>query len=225
MWRDTGNSRYLADALGWNALPLTDRGLADFELSRQLRHTASRLDCSGGNVKHKPKVSPAYRKVNEAFGASVIRGAYRASMLKDTLKQIRKAKGLTQKQLAEKIGVTAPSVTQWEAGGGIDLPNLRKLAKALGTPLKDLAAALERDQASQISDSAHDNLPDGNVSKGNNGAVPSTKEEGNHMAGDGGTLRDEVIRDLMHRLERVEDRLFRHEEEPAKADPRKRRKV
>lgn len=222
MWRDTGNSRYLADTFGRDALPLTDGGLADFQLGRQLGHATGRFDRLGGHVRHKPKVSQTYEKVNEAFAAPTIRPPYSVLMFKDTLSKLRKARRLTQKQLAAKIGVTAPAVTQWEAGGGIDLPNLRKLATALETPLKVLTDALEADQASQDSDSTPENLPDSNTPKGNNASVVTRGQEGIGM---GDALRDAVIKDLMERLTRVETKLFSDAEEPAKSDPRKRRKV
>lgn len=221
MWRDTGNSRYLADAFGWHALPLTDGRLADAEVRGQLGHATGKFDRFGSNVGHKRKVSHAYRKVNEAFDECAVRGAYSALMFKDTLKKLRKSRGMTQKQLAAKIGVTAPAVTQWEAGGGIDMPNLQKLAKALETPLKVLTDAWGSDPASHNSDSPAENLPDLNVSKDNNEPVVTQRQEGNGM-GDG--LRDAVIKDLMERLARVETKLFTEAEEPAKADPRRRRR-
>lgn len=36
--------------------------------------------------------------------------------VKENIKRLRKAAGLTQEQLAEKLGVTRPTVTQWESG-------------------------------------------------------------------------------------------------------------
>ena len=224
MWRDTGNCRYLADTLGWNLLPLADRGLTDGQFRRQLGNATGRSDSSGGHVRHKRKVSPTYDKVNKAFAAANVRAAYDPPMFKETIKKIRKAKGLTQKQLGDKIGVSAAAVTQWEAGGGIDTDNLTNLAKALETPLEVLARALEHDQASQESAEPSKNL---HPIKPPNDTMPSVttpSEEGTGM-GDGG-LRDAVIQDLMKRLSRIENKLFSEaEEEPAKQGPRGRRKV
>lgn len=222
MWRDTGNSRYLADAFGRDALPLPDGGLADSKLGGQFRHAAGRFDRSGCYIGHKRKVSQPYVKVNEAFADQPIRCTYSGFMFKETLKKLRKARGLTQKQLAEKIGVTAPAVTQWEAGGGIDMPNLKALAKALETPLKVLTDALEGDAVSHNSDSTPENLPDGKTSSGNNRTATTTPSQEGQIMGD---LRDTIIRDLIQRLSRVEDKLFSDSEEIVKTDPRKRRKV
>ena len=50
-----------------------------------------------------------------------------------TLKEQRLAAGLTQMQLAAKIGVTVNSVIKWEQGGGKPSPeNLIKLKAVLG---------------------------------------------------------------------------------------------
>ena len=55
------------------------------------------------------------------------------------LQKVRKEKGLTQEQLAEKIGVTLTYIGYLELG--YKLPNmhmLQKLADALGVKVKDL---------------------------------------------------------------------------------------
>jgi transcriptional regulator with XRE-family HTH domain len=55
------------------------------------------------------------------------------------IQKIRKAKGLTQEQLAEKIGTSTPWIGHIETGR--ELPNLKllqKIARALGVKVKDL---------------------------------------------------------------------------------------
>ena len=52
---------------------------------------------------------------------------------------LRKAKGLTQEQLAARIGVSAPAVSKWETGNSYpDITLLCPLARALGTHVDTL---------------------------------------------------------------------------------------
>lgn len=55
---------------------------------------------------------------------------YRA--VADRIKQARKEAGLSQSQLASIVGVTQPTVGQWERRGQIAGKNLAKAARALG---------------------------------------------------------------------------------------------
>lgn len=55
------------------------------------------------------------------------------------LKNYRKAKNLTQQELAEMIGVSDKTVSRWESDGGYpDVPTLAPLARALGVTVDDL---------------------------------------------------------------------------------------
>ena len=57
----------------------------------------------------------------------------------ERLKTCRKAKGLTQQALAEKIGVSDKTVSRWESDGGYpDVPTLVPLARALGVTVDEL---------------------------------------------------------------------------------------
>ncbi len=59
--------------------------------------------------------------------------------LAKNLQKVRKGKGLTQEQLAEKVGVTLTYIGYLELG--YNIPNmhmLQKIAKALGVKVKDL---------------------------------------------------------------------------------------
>ena len=56
-----------------------------------------------------------------------------------TIKSIREAKGITQTQLAEMIGVTGKAVSKWETGKGLpDISLLQPLASALDTSVMAL---------------------------------------------------------------------------------------
>lgn len=56
-----------------------------------------------------------------------------------TIKTIRDSKGLTQAELAERIGVTPKAVSKWETGKGLpDIALLEPLASALGTSVIEL---------------------------------------------------------------------------------------
>lgn len=51
----------------------------------------------------------------------------------DKLIQLRKAKGLSQEELADFLGVSRQAVSRWEQGNTFpDLPNLQKLVKVFG---------------------------------------------------------------------------------------------
>ncbi len=56
-----------------------------------------------------------------------------------TIAALRRARGLTQEQLAEQLGVSAPAVSKWETGSSCpDITLLCPLARALGTTLDGL---------------------------------------------------------------------------------------
>ena len=53
----------------------------------------------------------------------------------------RKAIGLTQKELAERLGVTNKAVSKWETGGGMpDVSMLKKLSEILEVSVDELLA-------------------------------------------------------------------------------------
>jgi transcriptional regulator with XRE-family HTH domain len=59
---------------------------------------------------------------------------------KTVIKALRQAKGLSQRALAARVGVTAAYITMLERGKKTNpsLPTLRKLAKALSVPVTEL---------------------------------------------------------------------------------------
>lgn len=57
------------------------------------------------------------------------------------LKEIRKAQGLSQEQLADKIGVSRQAITKWETGKGLpDMENMMILAEIFKTTLDELVS-------------------------------------------------------------------------------------
>lgn len=62
-------------------------------------------------------------------------------MFKENLVQIRKLKGMTQEDIAEKVGVSRQAVAKWESGEtSPDLEKSRILAEVLGVSLDDLVS-------------------------------------------------------------------------------------
>ena len=55
------------------------------------------------------------------------------------VREIRKNKGFTQEQIAEKIGIEPPNISKLETGTHFPLPeNIEKLAAVLDVEVKDL---------------------------------------------------------------------------------------
>ena len=55
-----------------------------------------------------------------------------------TIKKLREAKGLTQLQLAEKIGVSSKAVSKWETAKGLpDITLIEPLSQALGVSVME----------------------------------------------------------------------------------------
>ncbi len=56
-----------------------------------------------------------------------------------TIKRLREAKGLTQSQLADTIGISSKAVSKWETAKGLpDITLIEPLAKALGVSVAEL---------------------------------------------------------------------------------------
>ena len=56
-----------------------------------------------------------------------------------TIKKLREAKGITQSELAEKIGVTSKAVSKWETSKGLpDITLIEPLSKILGISVVEL---------------------------------------------------------------------------------------
>lgn len=56
-----------------------------------------------------------------------------------TVKRLREAKGITQLQLAEELGVTAKAVSKWETAKGLpDISLIEPLSRALGVSVMEL---------------------------------------------------------------------------------------
>ena len=71
-----------------------------------------------------------------------------------TIKHLREEKGLTQTQLADKIGVSSKAVSKWETAKGLpDITLIEPLAKALGVSVMELMSGdtvINRNTSSNI---------------------------------------------------------------------------
>lgn len=56
-----------------------------------------------------------------------------------TIRKLREAKGMTQLQLAEEIGVSSKAVSKWETAKGLpDISLIEALSQALGVSVMEL---------------------------------------------------------------------------------------
>jgi transcriptional regulator with XRE-family HTH domain len=64
----------------------------------------------------------------------------------ENLRRLRKAAGLSARELARRVGVTPPVMSKWETQKGLpEGPTLLKLAKALGVAIDELLAGVDPD--------------------------------------------------------------------------------
>ena len=71
----------------------------------------------------------------------------------EKLKEIRKKEGLSQEQLAERIGVSRQAITKWETGKGLpDVENMVIIAEIFKTTLDDLlrGSAVKQEQEKPV---------------------------------------------------------------------------
>lgn len=74
------------------------------------------------------------------------------------IQTIRKDKGLTQKQLAEKVGVTDKAISKWETGKGLpEISLLMPLCEALGVNVNELLSG-EKISPSEYTMKAEENI-------------------------------------------------------------------
>lgn len=68
----------------------------------------------------------------------------------DTIRRLRERRGLTQRTLAERIGVTDKAVSKWESGRGLpDISLVESLATTLGTSVAELLTGDVRENANR----------------------------------------------------------------------------
>ena len=71
--------------------------------------------------------------------------------LNETIRRLRRAKGLTQEQVAQALGVSGPAVNKWERGACCpDLALLAPLARLLDTDLNTLLSFREELTGAEI---------------------------------------------------------------------------
>lgn len=68
----------------------------------------------------------------------------------DTIRGLREGRGLTQRQLAERLGVTDKAVSKWESGRGLpDISLVEGLARELGVSVAELLTGDVRENANR----------------------------------------------------------------------------
>ncbi|WP_368284793.1 helix-turn-helix domain-containing protein, partial [Enorma massiliensis] len=68
----------------------------------------------------------------------------------DTIRTLREQQGLTQRALAEAVGVTDKAVSNWESGRGLpDISLIESLAAALGVSVAELLTGDVRQNANR----------------------------------------------------------------------------
>ena len=97
------------------------------------------------------KLSPSQRKKVEARVAELIAEEM-------TLRELRKARKLTQVRIAKTLGITQDSVSRLEKRSDILLSTLRKTVRAMGGNLSIVAEFPDRPPV-MLSGLAEDNLP------------------------------------------------------------------
>lgn len=70
--------------------------------------------------------------------ASMTEEAQKTPLNGKRVRELRRAQKLTQKDLAQRMGVTDAAISQWEKNGGIAVTRLPQLAKILKTTADDL---------------------------------------------------------------------------------------
>ena len=68
----------------------------------------------------------------------------------DTIRGLREGRGLTQRQLAERLGVTDKAVSKWESGRGLpDISLVEDLSRELGVSVAELLTGDVRENANR----------------------------------------------------------------------------
>lgn len=71
--------------------------------------------------------------------------------LGDQLRAIRRSRNLTQKEVAERAGISQPALSRIELGGGVpDIETLRRLGNAMGVRFRVIIGDEEAEQEENL---------------------------------------------------------------------------
>lgn len=73
----------------------------------------------------------------------------------EKLRNARKAAGLTQKQLAQKVGCSIQNISQYEKGSAIKYDSMVKLSHALNVPVEAIWSDTEQERSFGTDYAAH----------------------------------------------------------------------
>lgn len=118
------------------------------------------------------------------------------STLASRIKQARKQAGLTQKDLAQRVGVSQPVISQLENGENLQSVHLLAIAKACGVDSDWLASGEEKPEQVVLT---KEQLADLLREAFRNGAIQGERYHGWVDTDDFYTLRERAIQPLVHR--------------------------
>ena len=122
----------------------------------RLDHHLSQATIDAVRIKGEAAHAEQPERADEEIGASVPRTAART--LAARLKQLRLARDLTRAELAERSGISTPSIWAWETGRTVPrLNSLETLARGLGVSVSELQIG---------AGPASNDLPSASVSEG-----------------------------------------------------------
>jgi transcriptional regulator with XRE-family HTH domain len=127
------------------------------------------------------KLSPAERKKVEARAAEIIAEEM-------SLRDLRKARKLTQARVAKALGITQDSVSRLENRSDLLLSTLRKTVEAMGGDVRIIAEFPDRAPV-VLAKLSEDNSPRKSARSHTNGRASRSLRRGNKSQGVGGGLR------------------------------------
>ena len=144
MARDARDALNFRQPLGRNRVPKANGSPCQAQFASDPSHQAA-LGSDKVHALHNDMLSTGKRMTQEAFLPPVAAdyGNIPLMDLSDTIRRKRREAGLTQRELAERVGVSPGAVAQWEGGGGgkgLSAGNLVKVCLLLGIELNELGS-------------------------------------------------------------------------------------
>lgn len=89
------------------------------------------------------------------FGGPVPYGMCSSMNIAKKMKQVREARGMTMKETAQQIGVSASTYRDWEYGRKIPVSHATKISEVLSISLSDLVGEMKPKDQGQLLEAIH----------------------------------------------------------------------